>query len=141
MSNLSHKTYTSALSTKIPSTITALRVTTMVNVWGLVRNISPGVVFDNDLALEEHSQLVIRWWRCPIPAESDSLPHAHAQTTKTYYKHQDSRIKKVQELNTKTSANSDIQDLPKSYQDYQDNDYQWRLLESFQDDVKYEHVG
>ncbi|GJU58125.1 hypothetical protein Tco_1235891 [Tanacetum coccineum] len=29
-----------------------------------------------------------------IPAESDSLPHAHAhaQTTKTYYKHQDSRI-------------------------------------------------
>ncbi|GJR52911.1 hypothetical protein Tco_1403432 [Tanacetum coccineum] len=23
--------------------------------------------------------------------ESDSLPHAHAQTTKTYYKHQDSR--------------------------------------------------
>ncbi|GKD52490.1 hypothetical protein Tco_1281466, partial [Tanacetum coccineum] len=24
--------------------------------------------------------------------ESDSLPHAHAQTTKTYYKHQDSRI-------------------------------------------------
>ncbi|GKA70794.1 hypothetical protein Tco_0776933 [Tanacetum coccineum] len=42
-----------------------------------------------------------------------SLPHAHAQTTKTYYKHQDSRIKKAQELNTKTSANSDIQDLPK----------------------------
>ncbi|GJX78836.1 hypothetical protein Tco_0326985 [Tanacetum coccineum] len=30
-----------------------------------------------------------------IPAESDSLPHAHAQTTKTYYKHQDSRIKKA----------------------------------------------
>ncbi|GJY57085.1 retrovirus-related pol polyprotein from transposon TNT 1-94 [Tanacetum coccineum] len=28
-----------------------------------------------------------------IPAESDSLPHA--QTTKTYYKHQDSRIKKA----------------------------------------------
>ncbi|GKE12140.1 hypothetical protein Tco_1415691, partial [Tanacetum coccineum] len=23
--------------------------------------------------------------------KSDSLPHAHAQTTKTYYKHQDSR--------------------------------------------------
>ncbi|GJY09352.1 hypothetical protein Tco_0377537 [Tanacetum coccineum] len=32
-----------------------------------------------------------------ILAESDSLPHAHAQTTKTYYKHQDSRIKKAQE--------------------------------------------
>ncbi|GJZ57374.1 hypothetical protein Tco_0612868 [Tanacetum coccineum] len=48
-----------------------------------------------------------------IPAESDSLPNAHDQTTKTYYKHQDSRIKKAQELNTKTSVNSDIQDLPK----------------------------
>ncbi|GJS94543.1 hypothetical protein Tco_0801511 [Tanacetum coccineum] len=40
--------------------------------------------------------------------KSDSLPHAHAQTTKTYYKHQDSRIKKAQELKTKTSADSDI---------------------------------
>ncbi|GKD17254.1 hypothetical protein Tco_1206412 [Tanacetum coccineum] len=45
-----------------------------------------------------------------IPAESDSLPHAHAQTTKTYYKHQDSRIKKAQELKTKTFTNSDIKD-------------------------------
>ncbi|GJS13157.1 hypothetical protein Tco_0407629 [Tanacetum coccineum] len=34
----------------------------------------------------------------------DSLPHAHAQTTKTFYKHQDSRIMKAQELKTKTSA-------------------------------------
>ncbi|GJR74822.1 hypothetical protein Tco_0087187 [Tanacetum coccineum] len=35
--------------------------------------------------------------RCSLtPAESDSLPHAHAQTTKTYYWHQDSRIKKAQ---------------------------------------------
>ncbi|GKC48981.1 hypothetical protein Tco_1071726 [Tanacetum coccineum] len=65
----------------------------------------------------------------------DSLPHAHAQTTKTYYKHQDSRIKKAQELKTKTSANSDIQDLPLRYQDYQDKDYQGRLLASFQDDA------
>ncbi|GJW08576.1 hypothetical protein Tco_1570999 [Tanacetum coccineum] len=40
--------------------------------------------------------------------KSDSLPHAHAQTTKTYYKHQDSRIMKAQELKTKTSA-QDIQ--------------------------------
>ncbi|GJY56231.1 hypothetical protein Tco_0455346 [Tanacetum coccineum] len=47
--------------------------------------------------------------------KSDSLPHAHAQTTKTFYKHQDSRIMKAQELKTKTSA--------------------------FQDDAKYEHVG
>ncbi|GKD73391.1 hypothetical protein Tco_1331673, partial [Tanacetum coccineum] len=73
--------------------------------------------------------------------KSDSLPHAHAQTTKTYYKHQDSRIKKAQELNTKTFTNSNIQDLPKSYQDYQDTDCQGRLLASFQDDAKYEHVG
>ncbi|GJR48028.1 hypothetical protein Tco_1316131 [Tanacetum coccineum] len=50
------------------------------------------------------------WNQSLIPAESDSLPHAHAQTTKTYYKHQDSRIKKAQELKTKTSANSDIKD-------------------------------
>ncbi|GKB63331.1 hypothetical protein Tco_0919517 [Tanacetum coccineum] len=31
--------------------------------------------------------------------KSDSLPHAHAHVIKTYYKHQDSRIKKAQELN------------------------------------------
>ncbi|GJV83135.1 hypothetical protein Tco_1523033 [Tanacetum coccineum] len=43
----------------------------------------------------------------PFQLKSDSLPHAHAQTTKTYYKHQDSRIKKAQELKTKTSASSD----------------------------------
>ncbi|GJY85954.1 hypothetical protein Tco_0499980 [Tanacetum coccineum] len=70
-----------------------------------------------------------------IPAESDSLPHAHAQTTKTYYKHQDSRIKKAQELKTKTSANSDIKD-PSSK-----TKLRGRLLESFQEDAKYEHVG
>ncbi|GJS89271.1 retrovirus-related pol polyprotein from transposon TNT 1-94 [Tanacetum coccineum] len=40
-----------------------------------------------------------------IPTESDSLPHAHAQATKTYYKHQDSRIKKAQELKTKSKDN------------------------------------
>ncbi|GJS72025.1 hypothetical protein Tco_0704866 [Tanacetum coccineum] len=68
--------------------------------------------------------------------KSDSLPHAHAQTTKTYYKHQDSRIKKAQVLKTKTSANSDKQDLPLRYQVYQG-----RLLKSFQEDAKYEHVG
>ncbi|GJT26267.1 hypothetical protein Tco_0906542 [Tanacetum coccineum] len=42
--------------------------------------------------------------------KSDSLPHAHAHSTKTFYKHQDSRIMKAQELKTKTSANSDIND-------------------------------
>ncbi|GJV95754.1 hypothetical protein Tco_1547331 [Tanacetum coccineum] len=65
--------------------------------------------------------------RSLIPAESDSLPHAHAQTTKTYYKHQDSRIKKAQVYK---------QDIPLKYQVYQG-----RLLASFQKDVKYEHVG
>ncbi|GKG01356.1 hypothetical protein Tco_0306061, partial [Tanacetum coccineum] len=68
--------------------------------------------------------------------KSDSLPHVHAQTTKTYYKQQDSRIKKAQALKTKTSTNSDKQDLPLRYQVYQR-----RLLESFQKDAKYEHVG
>ncbi|GKD49412.1 hypothetical protein Tco_1278388 [Tanacetum coccineum] len=77
----------------------------------------------------------------PFQLNSDSLPHAHAQTTKTYYKHQHSRIMKAQELKTKTSANFDIQDLPLRYQDYQENDCQGRLLASFQDDAKYEHVG
>ncbi|GJT03750.1 hypothetical protein Tco_0838212 [Tanacetum coccineum] len=38
--------------------------------------------------------------------KSDSLPHAHVQSTKTFYNHQDSRIiiMKAQELKTKTSA-------------------------------------
>ncbi|GJR02396.1 hypothetical protein Tco_0525380 [Tanacetum coccineum] len=72
----------------------------------------------------------------PFQLKSDSLPHAHAQTTKTYYKHQDSRIKKGQDLKTKTSENSDIQDLPSRYQVYQG-----RLLSRFQDDAKYKHVG
>ncbi|GJU02553.1 hypothetical protein Tco_1112891 [Tanacetum coccineum] len=70
------------------------------------------------------------------PAESDSLPHAYTQTTKTYYRHQESRIKKDQVLKTKTSANFDKQDLPLRYQVYQG-----RLLASFQDDAKYEYFG
>ncbi|GJX48106.1 hypothetical protein Tco_0273296 [Tanacetum coccineum] len=72
----------------------------------------------------------------PFQLKSNSLPHAHAQTTKTYYEHQDLRIKKAQDSKTKTSANSNIQDLPLRYQVYQG-----RLLASFQDDAKYEHVG
>ncbi|GJZ44918.1 hypothetical protein Tco_0592514 [Tanacetum coccineum] len=67
--------------------------------------------------------------------KSDSLPHAHAQTTKTYYKHQDSRIKKAQELKTKTSAYSDIND------NSSETKLRGRLLKSFQEDAKYEHVG
>ncbi|GKD70505.1 retrovirus-related pol polyprotein from transposon TNT 1-94, partial [Tanacetum coccineum] len=69
--------------------------------------------------------------------ESNSLPHAHAQTTKTYYKHQDLRIMKAQELKTKTSAQTLIYKI--FLQRYQV--YQGRLLASFQDDAKYEHVG
>ncbi|GJZ58330.1 hypothetical protein Tco_0613824 [Tanacetum coccineum] len=67
--------------------------------------------------------------------KSDSLPHAHAQSTKTFYKHQDSRIMKAQELKTKTSANSDIKDNSLEIK------LRGRLLASFQDDAKYEHVG
>ncbi|GJV42399.1 hypothetical protein Tco_1420839 [Tanacetum coccineum] len=69
--------------------------------------------------------------------KSDSLPHAHAQTTKTFYKHQDSRIMKAQELKTKTSAQTLIYKI--FLQRYQV--YQGRLLAIFQDDAKYEHVG
>ncbi|GJY61872.1 hypothetical protein Tco_0462529 [Tanacetum coccineum] len=43
--------------------------------------------------------------------EWDSLPHAHAQTTNTYYKDQDSRIIKAQELKTKTSAQTLIYNI------------------------------
>nr|GEU66062.1 hypothetical protein [Tanacetum cinerariifolium] len=81
-------------------------------------------------ALEEKSSNIIL-----ILAESDLLPHAHAQTTKTYYKHQDSRIKKAQELKKKTSANSDIKD------NSSETKLHGRLLESFQDNAKYGHVG
>ncbi|GJS89327.1 hypothetical protein Tco_0771963 [Tanacetum coccineum] len=71
----------------------------------------------------------------PFHLKSDSLPHAHTQTTKTYYKHQDSRIMKAQELKTKTFANSDIKD------NSLETKLQGRLLSSFQDDAEYEHVG
>ncbi|GJT46524.1 hypothetical protein Tco_0955239 [Tanacetum coccineum] len=93
----------------------------------------------NSSAVGDSSKLNLhdhRWrWRYLILAESNSLPHAHAQTTKTYYKHQDSKIKKAQELMTKTSANSDIKD-PSS-----ETKLQVIFLASFQDDAKYEHVG
>ncbi|GJY33484.1 hypothetical protein Tco_0417953 [Tanacetum coccineum] len=70
-----------------------------------------------------------------LVVKSDSLPHAHAQSTKIFYKHQDSRIMKAQELKTKTSANSDIKDNSLEIK------LRGRLLASFQDDAKYEHVG
>ncbi|GJZ17791.1 hypothetical protein Tco_0553914 [Tanacetum coccineum] len=70
-----------------------------------------------------------------IPADSDSLPHVHAHTTKTCYKHQDSRIKKAQVLKTKTFANSDIKD-PSS-----ETKLPGRLLKSFQDDANENDSG
>nr|GEV26647.1 uncharacterized mitochondrial protein AtMg00810-like [Tanacetum cinerariifolium] len=49
-----------------------------------------------------------------IPAKSDSSPHVHAQTIKTYqpsiFKNQESS-----NIKTKNFANSDIQDLPKDF--------------------------
>ncbi|GKC70745.1 hypothetical protein Tco_1116628, partial [Tanacetum coccineum] len=54
---------------------------------------------------------------------------------KDILKHQDSRIKKAQELKIKTSANSDIK-YPSP-----ETKLQGRFLASFQDDAKYEHVG
>nr|GEU97889.1 hypothetical protein [Tanacetum cinerariifolium] len=86
-------------------------------------------------ALSASCAQVIRWWRYPILAELDSLPHANAKTTKTNYEHQDARIKKAQELKTKTSANFDIKD------NSSETKLQGRLLKSFQEDAKYEHVG
>nr|GEU84615.1 retrovirus-related Pol polyprotein from transposon TNT 1-94 [Tanacetum cinerariifolium] len=69
-----------------------------------------------------------------ISAESDLLPHDHAQTTKTYYKHQDSRIKKAQELKTRLSQTL-ILKIPPQTPSF------GRLLESFQEDAKYKNVG
>ncbi|GKB92667.1 retrovirus-related pol polyprotein from transposon TNT 1-94 [Tanacetum coccineum] len=86
-----------------------------------------------ELTLEQSRQGVSN----DVLLKSDSLPHAHAQTTKTFYKHQDSRIMKAQELKTKTSAQTLIYKI--FLQRYQV--YQGRLLASFQDDAKYEHVG
>ncbi|GJY61708.1 hypothetical protein Tco_0462365 [Tanacetum coccineum] len=65
--------------------------------------------------LQSQHQTAMRYkrrCRSLIPVESNLLPHAHAQTTKTYYKHKDLRIKKAQEFKTKTSIYSDTQDLP-----------------------------
>nr|GEV95770.1 hypothetical protein [Tanacetum cinerariifolium] len=69
------------------------------------------------------------------PTESDSLPHVHAQATKTYYNHQDLRVKKAQELKTNTFRNSDIKDPSL------ETKLRGRLLERFQDDAKHEHVS
>ncbi|GJS74428.1 hypothetical protein Tco_0707269 [Tanacetum coccineum] len=94
-----------------------------------------------ELTLEQSQQgvsndvLLYGGGRIPFQLKSDSLSHVHAQTTKTYYKHQDSRIKKAQELKTKTFVNSDIKDNSSKTK------LRGRLLESFQEVAKYEHVG
>ncbi|GJT86100.1 hypothetical protein Tco_1067817 [Tanacetum coccineum] len=69
--------------------------------------------------------------------KSNSLPHAHAQTTKTYYKHRDSRIMKAQELKTKTSAQTLIYKIFLQRL----SSLQGDMLDKLQDDAKYEHVG
>nr|GEW48581.1 integrase, catalytic region, zinc finger, CCHC-type, peptidase aspartic, catalytic [Tanacetum cinerariifolium] len=107
---------------------------------GFVNPYHPEKVYRLRKALYGLKQALRAWIRrrCSslIPAGSDSLPHAHDQTTKTYYKHQDSRIMKAQESKKKTFAYSNKKDLPLRYQVYRG-----RLLASFQDDAKYEHVG
>ncbi|GJY04307.1 hypothetical protein Tco_0370247 [Tanacetum coccineum] len=68
--------------------------------------------------------------------ESDSLPHAHAQTTKTFHKHQDSKNHESSRIKDKDfRTNSDIKDNSSEIK------LRGRLLASFQDDAKYEHVG
>ncbi|GJT12920.1 hypothetical protein Tco_0859962 [Tanacetum coccineum] len=78
-----------------------------------------------------------RWRWYLILVEVGFITTSQLKTTKTYYKHQDSRIMKAQELKTKTSAQTLIYKI--FLQRYQV--YQGRLLASFQDDAKYEHVG
>nr|GEV32207.1 hypothetical protein [Tanacetum cinerariifolium] len=73
---------------------------------------------------------------------NDILPHSSRVgfiTTCSCSNYKDILSIKNQEssnIKTKTSANFGIQDLPSRYQVYQG-----RLLASFQDDAKYEHVG
>ncbi|GKD52020.1 hypothetical protein Tco_1280996 [Tanacetum coccineum] len=70
--------------------------------------------------------------------KSDHYHSAQAQPTNTIYKHcKNQRIMKAQELKTKTSAQTLIYKI--FLQRY--HVYQGRLLASFQDDAKYEHVG
>ncbi|GJR15789.1 hypothetical protein Tco_0798441 [Tanacetum coccineum] len=71
-----------------------------------------------------------------FPVESrDSLPHCMLKLQVHTIRIKDLRIEKAQVLKTKTSANSDIQDLSLRYQVYQ-----WRLLARFQDGPKCEHI-
>ncbi|GJX42332.1 integrase, catalytic region, zinc finger, CCHC-type containing protein [Tanacetum coccineum] len=76
---------------------------------------------------------VIRWWWYPSPAEVGFI--TTCSCSKTFYKHQDSRIKKAQDLMTKTFVYFDINDNSSEIK------LRGRLLASFQDNAKYEHVG
>ncbi|GJU39416.1 hypothetical protein Tco_1192373 [Tanacetum coccineum] len=48
--------------------------------------------------------------------------------------------RKLKFKQSKYFRDSDIQNLPSRYQDYQDKDFKAILLASFQDDAKYEYV-
>ncbi|GJS29426.1 hypothetical protein Tco_0490046 [Tanacetum coccineum] len=65
----------------------------------------PALRFPEVLIVNLPDHRLRRWSNDLILTASYSLPHAHAQATKTYYKHQDSRIKKAKDqTKTKTSA-------------------------------------
>ncbi|GKC64583.1 RNA-directed DNA polymerase, eukaryota [Tanacetum coccineum] len=82
-----------------------------------------------------------RWSSDLIPAASYSLPHAHAQATKTYYKHQHSRIKKAQvQTKIKNSATLIFKIFLKDIKIIKTKDFQGRLLASFQDDAYLCHL-
>ncbi|GJW61121.1 hypothetical protein Tco_0110456 [Tanacetum coccineum] len=85
--------------------------------------------------LKRNDNIKMRWCAI-IQQEFEFITTSHAQPTKTYYKQYDSRIMKAQELKTKTSAQTLIYKI--FLQRYQV--YQGRLLASFQEDAKYEHV-
>ncbi|GKA86588.1 hypothetical protein Tco_0808299 [Tanacetum coccineum] len=92
-----------------------------------------GKMYLLDISIKTHH--VIQWWRYPIPAEVGFLTTFSAQNTKIYG-NQDSEFKKVNTKINDYPLNSDIQDLHLRYQVDQG-----RLLASFQEDAKYEHVG
>ncbi|GJX13641.1 reverse transcriptase domain-containing protein [Tanacetum coccineum] len=50
------------------------------------------------------SRLLLLVKKLMLLVQSNSSPHAHGQAAKTYYTHQDSRIKKAQDSKTKTFA-------------------------------------
>ncbi|GJS06392.1 hypothetical protein Tco_0363188 [Tanacetum coccineum] len=79
---------------------------------------------------------VIGWWRYPIPAEVGFITTCSCSNYKDILLASRFKNQESSSLKTKTFANSDIQELVLRYKVYQG-----RLLASFQDDAKYEHVG